>query len=914
LRQVFGNVFFVLALGAQLGAAQSPIVLKPVPQANRVARAADLSAQMQLHGHLPSWVRADNQASQSVDLNGSLRLTIVMRRDPAVQAAFEKLLADQQDPASPLYHHWLTPQEVGTLFGPTPADVDAVKQWAIAQGLQLQSVAPSRIFLEFTTSVATASSAFRTTFGYFNLQGTARLSASTEPSVPAALAPVIAAINGLSDIPAEPQVQHRSMHAQPGYTVTNSSGTSHFLTPGDFAVIFDVNPVYATGNTGAAIGTKPQHIAIVDESDLVPKDIADFAQKTGISSYTLNTILATGVDPGLGSSQVESTLDVIRTVGTAPGAVSDLVVAGPANGGLYAAASYNVNTLRDPVMTMSWLTCETLASQATDTTWDNLWSVGAAEGITAFVCAGDSGAATCDTHGSAPPATQKLAINAFCASSYATCVGGTEFADTANPTSYWGTTNSSTLTSALGYIPEGAWNEPGTSASPLINATGGGVSLFVSKPSWQTGTGVPADGFRDVPDISLPASGHDGYFGCYNLNCETAGQFEYFYGTSAAAPGMAAIQALWNTRAGSAQGNINPALYRLAASASTNNAFHDATIASSGVNNCTLTVPSMCNNSTPAQTSLTGGQSGYLLTTGYDQVTGWGSLDVANFLAVAAPVTTRLALTPSATSAFTTQPLTFTATLTPAASSLAAPTGTVQFYANGTAFGSAVTLSSNTATSAPQAFSPAGSYSITATYSGDSYFAASTAPAIVITTTVPPPAITIAAGSPSLTFTSGATSGNTVVVTAGSANGFVGAVTLTCAMSTSSAAFQPTCAASPNPVTLASGGTAASTVTITSTTAQAMFETAPRRFGLGSGVTAFATLLLVVLPSRRRKLKWMAVMLCGVLATAALTGCGSKSNPAPASTRSSAGTYTATVTASGSGVSTVTTTFSVTIN
>jgi len=93
-----------------------------------------------------------------------------------------------------------------------------------------------------------------------------------------------------------------------------------------------------------------------------------------------------------------------------------------------------------------------------------------------------------------------------------------------------------------------------------------------------------------------------------------------------------------------------------------------------------------------------------------------------------------------------------------------------------------------------------------------------------------------------------------------------------------------------------------------------MFETAPRRFGLGSGVTAFATLLLVMLPSRRRKLKWMAVMLCGVLATAALTGCGSKSNPAPASTRSSAGTYTATVTASGSGVSTVTTTFSVTIN
>jgi pseudomonalisin len=172
-----------------------------------------------------------------------------------------------------------------------------------------------------------------------------------------------------------------------------------------------------------------------------------------------------------------------------------------------------------------------------------------------------------------------------------------------------------------------------------VAAGGGGASAYIGKPSWQSGLGVPADGFRDVPDVSFTAADHDGYLGCFAagggscVSSPSGTQITVFSGTSAAAPGMAGIAALLNTKMGSAQGNLNPVLYRLAAS--TPGAFHDVTLASSGVSGCVAASPSMCNNSTPGVGTLTGGLAGYLVGAGYDQATGLGSLDVANFLAAA---------------------------------------------------------------------------------------------------------------------------------------------------------------------------------------------------------------------------------------------------------------------------------------
>jgi len=339
------------------------------------------------------------------------------------------------------------------------------------------------------------------------------------------------------------------------------------------------------------------------------------------------------------SNQVEATLDVERAGSVAPGA-NLLVVA---NAGIVeTSAQYLVNTAPVPaqVMSVSFTTCESEIGASGVSYWDTLFQQAAAEGISVFVGAGDSGASGCDVGSGVPPASPlPNSPNAICSSSYVTCVGGTEFNDAGNPTLYWNSSNGPGLSSALGYIPEGAWNDsyfvnPDGLVSASVTASGGGVSAYIPTPSWQAGTGVPAAmSGRYTPDVSFSASCNYAYLFCYAaglIGCTNATNFGGQCGTSSTAPDMAGVAALLEQQLGT-QGNMSPALYQMAASAPA--AFHDVTVATSGVTDCDINVPSMCNNSIPGPTGLSGGQAGYLVGPGYDEVTGLGSLDVATFIA-----------------------------------------------------------------------------------------------------------------------------------------------------------------------------------------------------------------------------------------------------------------------------------------
>ena len=197
----------------------------------------------------------------------------------------------------------------------------------------------------------------------------------------------------------------------------------------------------------------------------------------------------------------------------------------------------------------------------------------------------------------------KRAVNGICSSPYSTCVGGTEFVEGSNPGQYWLPGNNAVMGSAQSYIPETTWNESGSNGGSDLAGSGGGASIQWPKPSWQAGAGVPNDGYRDVPDVSLTAAGHDGYLIYYNGTMSSVG------GTSAAAPSFASIMALVSQKNGRALGNINPVLYPLAIKQASGGAavFHDIT---SG------------NNTVP-------GVIGYSAGTGYDLATGLGSVDAA---------------------------------------------------------------------------------------------------------------------------------------------------------------------------------------------------------------------------------------------------------------------------------------------
>ncbi|WP_263383222.1 protease pro-enzyme activation domain-containing protein [Granulicella arctica] len=603
-------------------------------QADRIAAHPNLRATTRIAGHVPSWAIQANDAGP-VSPDTSLRLTFVLSRSPERQAAFTQLLADLQNPASPSYHHWLTPQQIGTRFGPTQHDLDTLTAWLSSQGLPVKEIAPSRIFVTTEAPVSAVANALGTSFRYFNVAAPAgqiakaRLAATTAPAIPTALAAIVTAIDGLADIPVYP-MHHSS--ATPVPLGTSASTGTHYITPADFAVLYDLNPVYQSGINGAN-----QKIAIMGRSRVDSGDISIFEKVTNLATKQPNIIVApAGVDPGTTNTidQDEATFDVDRVLGTAPGAQADLVIANAASGGIQTAAQYEVQTLLDPIMSISFGSCETNAGQSGITFWDTLFSQAAAEGISVFVSSGDAGAAACQSGNAPPSGTQARSINVICASSFATCVGGTQFADIASPATYWKPTNGTGLETAISYIPEGAWNEPtaisGSITTFVDSATGGGASAFITKPVWQIGTGVPADGFRDVPDVSFSTSIHNGYLICEGYKGQDCvNVIGLISGTSGSAPAMAGIAAILNQKTGGAQGNLNPFLYRLAAS--TPAAFHDATPATSG-SSCDINTPSVCNNSTPSPTGLTGGLAGFALTTGYDQATGLGSLDVSNIV------------------------------------------------------------------------------------------------------------------------------------------------------------------------------------------------------------------------------------------------------------------------------------------
>ena len=626
-----------------VGAVGADLVVNPVDTARLVA----------LPQHTVSWATPENDLGEVADDLLLSHLTIVLKRPAVQQNAFEEFLRQQQDPSSPNFHHWLTPVEIGERFGASSNDIAAVAAWLRSQGLHVDAVSNSRTRIKFSGSAANIDAAFASRLHYYLVNREQRIAPAGVPQIPAALSTIARSVLGLATLNEEPSIGGGTAHfvnrstvvVNPGGTFCPTNPCGHYILPADFATIYNVNPIYQQGIDGSG-----QTIAIIGRARVYLPDIENFEVKSGLAIKDPVIIVPpAGIDPGppafvggSSSDQLEATIDVTRATSVAPGATIDLVISANTQtvSGIAIAAQYVVDNQLAQVMNISFGRCEASAGQSGVAFWDSLFSEAAAGGISVFVISGDSGAAGCDPYNTTPPSSQIASPNYICASSYATCVGGTQFADTTNPGAYWSSINGPGLESALGYIPEGAWNEPFDSGGSLqASASGGGVSMYAPTPSWQTGPGVPGQQGRYTPDVSFSASVHDAYFACLAAagnsciaNANGNFRFEYLFGTSTATPDMAGIAALLNQKMGSRQGNLNPRLYALAATPG-NGVFHDVTVASSGVASCDVNTPSMCNNSTPGPSSLTGGLAGYLVGPGYDLVTGLGSIDVANLLA-----------------------------------------------------------------------------------------------------------------------------------------------------------------------------------------------------------------------------------------------------------------------------------------
>jgi hypothetical protein len=635
-----------------------------VAQENRIVRPVDPDQRVALSERRAGWVSPANDAGAVPADLPLTSLSIALKRPDARQQAFEQLLEDQQDPASPDYHHWLSATEIGERFGATQHDIDAVSQWLRSQGLSVDAVSNSRTRIRFSGTAAKVERAFATALRFYDAGTEKRIANASDAQIPAAFADAVSSVRGLTAERYRPALHttapiRTAAAPEPAATYCPQGSTScrYNIFPSDFATIYNLNPLYNQGIKGNG-----QAVAIVGRSRIYQRDMDEYQSLASLPTSSPTTIVPpNGTDPGPAlttcpdssqpgcgnpadqvGDQTEATLDVQRVNATAPSAPIKLVVSGQTNSvdGVDIAIDYVIDT--DPVpakiLSISFLSCEADNGRTVAEGLDQYFSQAAAEGISVFVASGDAGVAGCASLDQSPQPGEPVSTNVLCSSQYVTCVGGTEFADDQNPTQYWRSTNGAGFLSALGYIPEGAWNEPlNASGHPQLAATGGGVSAYIPKPAWQTGAGVPGNAGRYTPDVSLHASTSEGYFTCVAAqggSCVTSqGSFTFIAGggTSASAPGMAGIAALLNQKMGAAQGNLNPRMYQLAANTGAG-AFHDVTVATSGVSGCTVAVPSMCNNSTPGPSGLSGGLAGFTVGNGYDEATGLGSVDATNFV------------------------------------------------------------------------------------------------------------------------------------------------------------------------------------------------------------------------------------------------------------------------------------------
>jgi hypothetical protein len=509
----------------------------------------------------------------------------------------------------------------------------------------------------------------------------------------------------------EPKGQTPKMQVTPQLGYSDSNGVqAEMITPYDYATIYNLLPLWNSGINGKGVT-----IAIVGVSDVVESDFNTFRSSFGLPATKLNTIV-NGTDPGVNGGQVENTLDVEMAGSSAPGATIDLVVSSDSNStsGDILSALYITDNEIAPIMTGSYGECELALGTSENTMYNQTWQQGATAGISIFESAGDEGAAGCNSQNENGPYADStgLAVNGIASSPYVTAVGGTDltwsFTEQTTPIStYWNSTNAAgTLTSAKGYMPEMVWNSTCTNpillnyflysdgsqefsnTEDLCNAAAnndpydnivrisaglGGKSSCTApsgstsatctggyaKPSWQTGVGVPADGKRDLPDVSTFASygfrqSVTGIESSQLLLCaatdspETSCDYsnpDYIVyqengGTSAATPLTAGVMALVIQKTGQAQGLANPVFYQLAAAENYANCNSQTVTAG---NSCVFyditfgTNSQVCQTGGPNCVTNTSGDqygelSGYAAGKGFDQATGLGSINVNNLV------------------------------------------------------------------------------------------------------------------------------------------------------------------------------------------------------------------------------------------------------------------------------------------
>jgi Pro-kumamolisin, activation domain/Bacterial Ig-like domain (group 3) len=496
------------------------------------------------------------------------RIMLVLKRSDMQEHALRQYLDELQNPNSANYHRWLTPEALGAQFGISDGDLATVTAWLQGQGFVISKVSAARNMILFSGNVTQIQQAFSTTIHRYVVNGETHFANATDPQIPAALAPVIAAVAPLNDFrPRAGAIKAGTAHydagankIKPDITLCDTSGTCNilFAVPADAATIYDTPNSMLNANyskISSAVGGKSYDgtgvtIGVVGDANIVAADVANYRAAFLPSSYSANqpTVIIDENDPGVNGDSTEALLDLQVAGGIAPGAAINFYTSaddGLASGlvlAIYRAiADNNIS-----ILNVSFGNCEPFLGTGGNSSLTQLWEQAAAQGITVTVATGDSGSAACDNDNDSSSAQFGLAVSGFASTPFNIAVGGTDYdALVDNFATYVSPTNTASkfYGTALSWIPENPWNDSTSvnTGSYMLNqptmiesqtnivGAGGGVSSCTQSagqppvvtcdpntgyptPAFQTGTKGFTFSNRTIPDVSLLAAN-----GLYNV-------------------------------------------------------------------------------------------------------------------------------------------------------------------------------------------------------------------------------------------------------------------------------------------------------------------------------------------------------------------------------------------------------------
>jgi uncharacterized repeat protein (TIGR01451 family) len=492
---------------------------------------AALAQRQILNGHVPA-ATAGLQAA--ADLDASKPMEVLIGLPLRNREALTNLLNDLSNPASPSYHHYLTPAQFTEKFGPTTGDYQSVIAFAKAGGLTVGETFANRTLLQVRGTVADMERVFQVRLRVYPhpVEKRTFFAPDREPSVD--LAVPLLALTGLDSFIIPHPLNRRTDRRNPVLPRAGSAPGSNYWG-NDFRAAY----VPGTPLTGAG-----QKVGLVEFDNYYLSDIESYESQTGLPNVPLGIVLLDGFNGNPSTNNAEVSLDIEMAISMAPGLSEVIVYEGP-----------NENNITAPNAVLNCMATNDAAKQLSCSWGFNINSSTvstfqqfAAQGQSFFLASGDSGAFT----GSAEPPSDDP---------YITVVGATTLS-TSGPGGSW--------------VSEKVWNWFTTGEG--TGASTGGISATYPIPSWQAPVSMASNqgstAMRNLPDVALTG---DQVWVMFQ-----DGQSGEFGGTSCAAPLWAAFTALVNQQGAINQrspvGFLNPALYALGLGSNYNATFHDITV------------------------------------------------------------------------------------------------------------------------------------------------------------------------------------------------------------------------------------------------------------------------------------------------------------------------------------------------